>query len=92
MLLQFIKILIAIILSFMFTLSLTKLVLCFNNYLDKFNFDSWLDENDLGDYKFLFLDKGNCYINVYLPTYLLINFSVSPFHSYFHVSLKCGKL
>lgn len=84
MLLQFIKILIAIILSFMFTLSLTKLVLCFNNYyLEKFNFDSWLDENNLGDYKFLFLDKGNCYINVYLHTYLLINFSNSLFVLFF---------
>lgn len=60
-------IIIAISLSFMFTASMSKLVLCL--WRELFNYelssakqweqiDNWLDESELGDYKQLFREKG----------------------------------
>lgn len=62
MLLKAGKIILALILSFTFTISLWKIIICVHEkYFDDFNInavDNWLDENDLGDYKQLFRDKG----------------------------------
>lgn len=62
MLLKIGKIVLAIALSFTFTLSLWKLIICIHtNYFDDFNLhtvDNWLEQNDLGAYKKLFRDLG----------------------------------
>lgn len=56
------KIVLAIILSFTFTISLWKVTICIHErFFDEFNaisVDNWLEENDLGDYKQLFRDMG----------------------------------
>lgn len=67
MIVRFVKILVAIILSFMFTLSLAKLVICLWDNLDvsnsgRLDVDNWLDQNDLGKYKRQFLQKGKSYM------------------------------
>lgn len=66
MLLKASKIVLAIILSFTFTISLWKIIfLVHERYFDEFNanaVDSWLDENDLGDYKQLFRNMGEFHI------------------------------
>lgn len=68
MLLKIGKIVLAIILSFTFTISLWKIIICVHErYFDEFNInavDNWLDENGLGDYKQLFRDMGE-YIEFY---------------------------
>ena len=62
-----IKILVAIFLSLMFTISLGKLVIClWDDYYavnygytsSKADIDEWLEQNNLADYKQLFRDKG----------------------------------
>jgi hypothetical protein len=62
MLLKVAKIVLAIALSFTFTISLWKIIICVHeSYFDEFNInavDNWLEENDLGDYKQLFRDMG----------------------------------
>lgn len=70
MLLRLVKILVAIFLSLMFTISLLKLVICvYNEYVNEDDLgsfsgssntevDEWLEENDLGEYKKLFRDNG----------------------------------
>ncbi|XP_055709347.1 apoptosis-resistant E3 ubiquitin protein ligase 1 isoform X1 [Phlebotomus papatasi] len=64
MIIRCMKICCAILLSFLFTFSLGKFVLCL---WDKFyttdgdlalNVDTWLEQNDLGQYKTLFQEKG----------------------------------
>lgn len=67
MIVRFVKILVAIILSFMFTLSLAKLVICLWDNLDvsnsgRLDVDNWLDQNDLGKYKRQFLQMGKSYM------------------------------
>ena len=62
MLLKIGKIVLAIVLSFTFTFSLWKLIICIHTkYFDDFNsntVDNWLEENELGAYKKLFRDLG----------------------------------
>ena len=56
------KIILAIILSFTFTISLWKITFAVHekyfNELNMNDVDSWLEENDLGSYKQLFRDFG----------------------------------
>lgn len=60
------KIVLAIILSLTFTVSLWKLIICAHDKLfDEFNgyaVDEWLEENDLGEYKQLFKNMGKLLI------------------------------
>lgn len=62
MLIKIGKIVLAIVLSFTFTFSLWKLIICIHTkYFDDFNshtVDNWLEENELGTYKKLFRDLG----------------------------------
>ncbi|XP_050076858.1 apoptosis-resistant E3 ubiquitin protein ligase 1 isoform X4 [Anopheles maculipalpis] len=67
MLVRCIKILVAVVLSLTFTISLSKLVLCIWNgwfnadaadYETPTIVDEWLDHNQLGKYKQLFRDRG----------------------------------
>lgn len=60
-------IIVAISLSFLFTASMSKLVLCLWRELFNYEFssasqweqiDTWLDESELGQYKQLFREKG----------------------------------
>lgn len=58
-----VKILVAIILSLMFTISLAKLVICLWDDLDfsssgRLDVDLWLDQNQLSEYKDLFRING----------------------------------
>lgn len=84
-------IIIAITLSFMFTASMSKLVLClwrelFNYELSSANqweqIDGWLDESELGHYKQLFREKGE-YLLFYIIVFALISFAVSRFMTQF---------
>lgn len=54
------KIFLAVVLSFTFTFSLWKIIICFHekyiNEVDEVNF--WLEDNDLGQYKTLFGELG----------------------------------
>ncbi|XP_055858941.1 apoptosis-resistant E3 ubiquitin protein ligase 1 isoform X2 [Episyrphus balteatus] len=63
MLLRLMKVIVAVVLSLMFTVSLVKIVLLiWNDYHVSFdddgNVDLWLDENNLTIYKSLFREKG----------------------------------
>lgn len=67
MFLRCFKILLAVLLSLMFTISLMKLVfVLWENFFilsndlesEKFNVNIWLDENNLSQYKNLFKEKG----------------------------------
>lgn len=71
MLIRVVKIAISLSVSFMFTISLFKLVLCIHNKYfndDSLEFnggtsnevDNWLKENGLGQYKDLFHANGKC--------------------------------
>lgn len=71
MVLRIAKVLVAVGLSLLFTISLVQLVLVFwNRYV---NFDdaadgitaieTWLEENDLTSYKELFWARGKCFLN-----------------------------
>lgn len=67
MIVRCVKILVAIILSLMFTLSLAKLVICLWDNLDvsnsgRFDVNNWLDQNDLGIYKDLFRQNGKFFL------------------------------
>lgn len=61
------KILVAIVLSFMFTISLGKVIFCFwsDVYIDA-EVDEWLDQNNFGKFKQLFKDKGSKLIIILL--------------------------
>jgi hypothetical protein len=71
MMLKIGKILLAILLSLTFTISLWKIILCVHtSYFDERNLhavDNWLDANELGAYKKLFKDMGE-----YLALLLLL--------------------
>lgn len=59
--LRCLKVLLAIFLSLMFTVSLGKLVLCLWSTLyvsEKSEADEWLEENALGQYKQIFREQG----------------------------------
>lgn len=66
MILRCFKLIVAIALSFMFTISLAKLVFCVWDNWDsndhfgnkKSDVDNWLDQNNFGQYKELFHLKG----------------------------------
>lgn len=60
MLMRVAKIFLAIALSFTFTLSLWKIIICAHEkYFNEFDaVDNWLDENSLGLYKGLFRELG----------------------------------
>lgn len=64
MFLRIAKILVAIFLSLVFTVTLLKLVLCIHDeYYNEQNsdiaVDTWLEQNNLEKYKELFKEKGN---------------------------------
>lgn len=62
MLLKVGKVLLAIFLSLIFTISLWKFVICvyekFTNEFMAYGVDEWLEENDLGQYSQLFKKMG----------------------------------
>lgn len=60
MLVKVAKIVLAIVLSFTFTFSLWKIIICIHErYFDSVNaVDNWLDENGLSNYKQLYRDLG----------------------------------
>lgn len=65
--LRCLKVLLAVFLSLMFTVSLAKLVLCLWSTLyvsDKSEADEWLEENTLGQYKQIFREQGRIYYNL----------------------------
>lgn len=68
-LLRIAKIVLALVLSFTFTLSLWKLIIFANDkYFNEWDaVGSWLEENDLGQYRDLFRDLGE--FRVYLTTF-----------------------
>lgn len=76
MLLRIAKILVAIFLSLIFTISLLKLVICIHDEYyndqnsDMGSVDTWLEQNNLGHYKEIFKAKGNIS--------LLILFTINP--------------
>lgn len=60
MLFHCVKILVAILLSFMFTISLGKVIICvWSDVYINAEVEEWLDQNNLGKFKQLFKDKGN---------------------------------
>jgi hypothetical protein len=67
MLLRITKIVLAVALSFTFTFSLWKIIICFHekyfNEVDAVN--SWLEESGLGSYKALFRDVGKSRVVYY---------------------------
>lgn len=70
------KILVAVGLSLLFTISLVKLAICFWREIFHYDFDGngtqieqidkWLEDNDLGEYKKLFKEKGELIKVVFL--------------------------
>lgn len=60
MLMRIAKIVLAITLSFSFTFSLWKIIICVHDrfFSDLEAVDNWLEENSLGQYKVLFRDFG----------------------------------
>lgn len=60
MLVRIAKIILAITLSFCFTFSLWKIIICVHEryFSDLEAVDNWLDESSLGQYKVLFRDFG----------------------------------
>lgn len=60
MLLRVAKIVLAVALSFTFTFSLWKIIICVHDkYVDELEaVSTWLDENDLGQYRSLFQESG----------------------------------
>lgn len=68
-LLRIAKIVLALVLSFTFTLSLWKLIIFANDkYFNEWDaVGSWLEENDLGQYRDLFRDLGE--FRAYLTTF-----------------------
>jgi hypothetical protein len=68
MIIRSFKIVVAIFLSFLFTISLCKIVLVVHNFFtetrgnfatsERVYINDWLDDNGLGDYKELFREKG----------------------------------
>lgn len=88
MIIHCVKILSAIILSLMFTISLSKLVICLWDDVDfsyadgRLDVDLWLDQNELGDYKKLFQEKGmnfNVYLHIF---YFWFFFSIVLYNFY----------
>lgn len=79
------KIFLAILLSFTFTFSLWKIIICFHekyiSEIDEVNF--WLEDNDLGQYKALFGELGK-QIRVRSITTDITNSSICvyPWHKY----------
>lgn len=53
------KILVAVLLSFMFTISLGKVIICvWSDVFIDAEVEEWLDQNNFGKFKQLFKDKG----------------------------------
>lgn len=86
MLSRILKVLIAVVLSAMFTISLLKLVLLVWHEYPMFlrygfgadpslpTVEQWLEENNFTQYKDLFLDKGNYYLNASIFIFESIGF------------------
>lgn len=69
------KILVAVILSLMFTISLGKVFICIwsDVYIDA-EVEEWLEQNNFGKFKQLFKDRGKICISLGLLSWNELNF------------------
>lgn len=93
-------IIVAISLSFLFTASMSKLVLCV--WRELFNYelssaiqweqiDNWLDESELGQYKQLYREKGE-YFTCYLSSLISYFFFLGKQFTRIDFPLLCHKI